>query len=95
MKEVLELSLQIALSIAFPALVIRWDIARLATLRLSRAWNDASLWSAVVAFGPLSLIVHFARTRRSLLGLLLGLGWAAAGLLASALVAGAFEQQLF
>jgi hypothetical protein len=88
-SEVLQLSLQIALSIVFPALVIRKDLARLAPLPLSRAWNDASLWSAVVAFGPLSLIVHFTRTRRSLLGLLLGLLWAAANLVISALSASA------
>lgn len=92
MKEVLELSLQIALSVAFPALVVRRDIARLAPLRLARAWNDASFWSAVVAFGPLALIVHFARTRRSLLGLLLGLGWAAAGIFLSGLVSSGLEQ---
>ena len=91
MKEVLQLSLQIALSVALPALVIRKDMARLTPLRLSRAWNDASLWSAVVGFGPLSLIVHFTRTRRSLVGLLLGLGFAAGSLLVSALVANACE----
>lgn len=87
MKEVLGLSLQMALSIAFPVVVIRRDIARLPPTRLSRAWNDASLWSAVVTFSPLSLIVHFARTRRSLLGLLLGLLWALASLFASWLLA--------
>jgi hypothetical protein len=90
-KEVLQLSLQIALSVAFPALVIRWDIERLAALRLSRAWNDASFWSAVVAFGPISLIVHFTRTRRSLLGLTLGLVWALGNLVASAVVVSACE----
>jgi hypothetical protein len=89
--EVLKLSLQIALGIAFPALVIKKDLARLGPLPLSRAWNDASLWSAIVAFGPISLIVHFTRTRRSFLGLALGLGWALASMLVSALGASAFE----
>lgn len=74
-----------AVSILFPAFVIKKDLARLAPLPLSRAWNDASLWSAIVAFGPISLVVHFTRTRRSLLGLLLGLAWAAGSLLLSAL----------
>ena len=92
MFEVLQLSLQIALGIAFPALVIKKDLNRLEPLFLSRAWNDASLWSAIVAFGPVSLIVHFARTRRSLRGFLLGMAWAAANVLASAVGASALEQ---
>lgn len=92
MSEVLQLSLQLALSILFPVLVIRRDLARLAPLGLSRAWNDASLWSAVVTFGPISLVVHFARTRRSLLGLGLGLLWAAGAILVSWLLAGVCEQ---
>ena len=80
-------SLQIALGIALPALVIKKDLLRLEPVKLARAWNDASLWSAVVAFGPICLIVHFARTRRSLWGLVLGLLWAALVLVLSALVA--------
>jgi hypothetical protein len=92
LTEVLALSLQFALSILFPVLIIRKDLARLAPLPLSRAWNDASLWSAVVTFGPISLIVHFARTRRSLFGLLLGLLWAGAAIALSWLVASACEQ---
>lgn len=92
MKEVFQLSLQIALGVLFPALVIRRDLAQLAPLPLSRAWSDASLWSAVVAFGPISLIVHFARTRRSLLGLVLGVGWAAGCVVLSSLLASTCEQ---
>lgn len=80
-------ALQIALGIALPVWVIRRDLRRLGPERLSRAWPDASIWSAVAAFGPLSLVVHFARTRRSLLGFGLGIGWAAIALLAGALVA--------
>lgn len=91
MSAVLGLSLQIVLGIAFPALVIRRDLAHLSADRLALAWNDASLWSAVVTFGPLSMIVHFARTRRSLTGFALGVGWAIVGLLASALVGSLFS----
>jgi len=87
---VLALSLQIVLGIMLPALVIRRDLSQLSSEQLAQAWNDASLWSAVVTFGPLSMIVHFARTRRSVLGLALGLGWAVVGLLASALVGALF-----
>ena len=88
MKAVLELSLQIALGIVFPALIIKKDLARLSPVPLSRAWNDVSLWSAVVVFGPICLLVHFARTRRSLYGFLLGLAWLAACGLASGLLSG-------
>lgn len=84
--KVLELSLSIALSIGVPAWILRRDLRGLTGERLARAWNDASLWSAVVAFGPLSLLVHFARTRRSWQGALLGLFWMAAALFASWLV---------
>ena len=76
MIEVLLLCLQLALGIALPFWIIRRDLGRAPASVLARSWNDASLWSAVVAFGPLSLIVHFARSRRSLLGFALGLGWA-------------------
>lgn len=89
--EVLELCLQIALGIAFPALVIRKDVLRLSAVMLARAWNDASLWCAVVTFGPLSLLVHFTRTRRSLWGLLLGVGWATADVLATLLLSLALQ----
>jgi len=84
--EVLHVLFQLAVGIAVPALVIRRDLARLAPERLARSWNDASLWSAIVAFGPVAVVVHFTRTRRSLVGLLLGLGWAGVPLAASALV---------
>lgn len=84
------LSLQIMLGIVLPALVIRRDLAQLPSEQLALAWNDASLWSAVVTFGPLSMIVHFARTRRSLFGFALGVGWAMVGMLASALVSALF-----
>jgi hypothetical protein len=63
------------LGIAVPATIVRWDVARLSGERLARAWPDASLWSAVVVFGPLCLPVHFIRTRRNWVGL--GLGVAA------------------
>jgi hypothetical protein len=87
---VLALTLQIVLGIALPAAVIRRDLAQLSAERLALAWNDASLWSAVVTFGPLSMIVHFARTRRSLPGFALGVGWALVGIVASALVGALF-----
>jgi len=85
--ETLAVALQIALGIALPVWVIRRDIGKLTAERLSRAWPDASIWSAVAAFGPLALVVHFARTRRSLVGFGLGIGWTAIALVAAALLA--------
>ena len=67
------------LGIALPACIVRFDTRRLDADRLARAWPDTSFWIAVVAFGPLCIPVHFWKTRRSLLGLVLGLIW---GLLA-------------
>ncbi|HEY0464954.1 MAG TPA: hypothetical protein VGC79_12120, partial [Polyangiaceae bacterium] len=55
--------------------------------RLARAWTDASFLSAVVAFGPLALPVHFAKTRRSLTGFGLGVGLAVLSLATQALAA--------
>lgn len=75
MGEVLLYTLSFALGIAIPALIVRRDLTRLTGEPLARAWPDASLWAAVVVFGPLCLPVHFIRTRRSLLGIALGIGW--------------------
>ena len=68
-------SLSFALGIAVPAVIVRRDLARLSGERLARAWPDASLWSAVVVFGPLCLPIHFIRTRRGWVGLGLGAFW--------------------
>ena len=80
MRDVISVAIQIALGIAVPVWVIRRDLRGLSAERLSRAWLDSTVWSAVVAFGPLALIVYFTRTRRSFLGFGLGLLWAAATL---------------
>ena len=73
MSEVFILVLSFVLNAALPYFVVRYDVARLSEERLARAWPDASFLAAVFVFGPLSLPVHFTKTRRSLLGLLLGL----------------------
>ena len=90
MAEIALFCLQLALGIVLPWLIVRRDLARLDAERLGRAWNDASFWCAIVVFGPLSLPFHFVKTRRSPLGVLLGIGWmalsvAAIGLIASAI----------
>jgi hypothetical protein len=86
MLDVIHLCLQLTLSLLGPACIIRRDLTHLAPDRLARAWNDASLWAAVAAFGPLSLLVHFARTRRTVRGGLVGLCWAFVVLAVAALL---------
>lgn len=75
MGEVLLFTLSFVLGIAVPALIVRRDIARLAGEQLSRSWPDASLWAAVVVFGPISVPIHFLRTRRSIVGIGLSVVW--------------------
>jgi hypothetical protein len=77
MRDVLLLTLQLLLGVIVPALVVRRDLRRLPPPLLARAWPDASVWSAAYLVSALAVIVHFTRTRRSLVGFLLGLGWCA------------------
>jgi hypothetical protein len=74
--EVLLLSFDLALGIVVTWWILRFDYRRLDDRRLARSWNDASFWNAVVMFGPLCLPFHFTKTRRSLLGFAIGVGWA-------------------
>jgi hypothetical protein len=76
MTSVLAVVLDLVLGVALTAWVVRFDMRRLTPERLARCWNAASFWSAVVAFGPLSIPVHFARTRRSVIGFGVGVLWA-------------------
>lgn len=75
MAEVLLFALSLALGILVPMGIVRWDLKRLTGENLARSWPDASLWSAVVVFGPLCVPVHFLRTRRSWAGLGLAAFW--------------------
>ena len=58
--------------------LLAWDERRLDDGQRARAWPVASRRCAVVVMGLLCVPVHFWRTRRSALGLLLGVGWVAA-----------------
>jgi hypothetical protein len=82
---------QIVLSVFGTAWIVRRDMARLSPERLARTWNDASLWCAVVAFGPLCLPVHFLKSRRTLGGAALGLLWMVAATAVFSLVASAVD----
>ncbi|HEX2669432.1 MAG TPA: hypothetical protein VHM25_01105 [Polyangiaceae bacterium] len=76
MFEALIVALSLIMNALLPYWIVRFDLRRLSAERLARAWTDASFLSAVVAFGPLSLPIHFAKTRRSLAGFGLGVGLA-------------------
>ncbi len=52
-----------------------WDERRMTDEQRARAWPVASRRIAVVFFSPLSLPLHFLRTRRSARGLLLAIAW--------------------
>lgn len=75
--EVLQSALAFAMGIALPHWLLRWDGRRLTREQHDRGFNDASHWAAVVGFSVLAIPVHFCRTRRSVLGLVQGLAWAA------------------
>jgi|SRR5882724_9662284 len=94
MSEVLLLALGFVLNAALPYFIVRHDLQRLSTERLARAWPDASLLSAVYAFGPLCLPVHFTKTRRTWLGFGLGLGVCALTVLGQALIVEAVSRLL-
>lgn len=89
MSDALIVVVSLVLNALVPYLIVRHDLARLSEERLSRAWTQASFLSAVYAFGPLSLPVHFTKTRRSLVGFLLGVAWLGLAVALEAAVTGA------
>lgn len=94
MFEILVVLSSLILNALLPYLIVRRDLRGLSGERLARAWTEASFLSAVVAFGPFSLPIHFTKTRRSLAGFGLGVGLGALSLagqgLAVALLSAAF-----
>jgi hypothetical protein len=63
------------ISIPAAALVIVLDERRLKGEALERCWPPASRDAAIFGLHPFCVLVHFARTRRSVWGTLLGLAW--------------------
>ncbi|HKO49875.1 MAG TPA: hypothetical protein VJV79_19225 [Polyangiaceae bacterium] len=86
MSEILLVASSLILNALLPYLIVRRDLRGLSGERLARAWTHASFLSAVIAFGPLALPVHFGKTRRSLTGFGLGVGLSVLSLAAQALV---------
>ena len=73
-----------AWSVTIPAVavIVVHDERRLTAQRLERAWppqsRDAAIFGLwLMGVHPLCVLVHFVRTRRSLLGVLVGLSWLA------------------
>ena len=87
MFETLLVALSLLLNALLPYWIVRFDLRRLSPERLARAWTHASFLSAVVAFGPFSLPIHFTKTRRSLAGFGLGVGLAVLSFAVQAAVA--------
>jgi hypothetical protein len=90
-SEVLVVASSLTLNALLPYLIVRRDLRRLSGERLARAWTDASFLSAVITFGPLSLPIHFAKTRRSLSGFGLGVGLSALALAAQGVAVALFR----
>ena len=86
LAETLLVALSLVLNSLLPYWIVKRDLAQLPKARLARAWTEPSFLSAVLAFGALSLPVHFVKTRRSLAGLGLGFGWCALVVLTQTLV---------
>lgn len=93
MTEVVELVLSAALQIYISYWVIRRDERQLSGVAWDRGFPAATFWSAVVVFGPLSIPIHFIRTRRSWAGLGLGMLWFSAAL--SVIALAGFSIELF
>lgn len=55
--------------------IVRRDMRRLPPKKLARCWNGASFGSAVLAFGPLCIVVHFIKGHGWLKGPWLGIAW--------------------
>jgi len=76
--EVLSVIFSLFGSAALVFVIVWYDERRSSLERLDRAWPVSTRLVAVMAFGPLCLPVHFWRTRRTFLGVGLGLLLAAA-----------------
>ncbi len=76
MRDVTEILVPWAVVTVFLFAILDRDEARLPGSLLARAWPPATRTLGLVYFGILAVPVHFWRTRRTFIGLVLGVGWA-------------------
>jgi hypothetical protein len=88
--EVAAILLSGAVSWTASALVIKRDEKKLDALMLARAYAPATLIASVFLFQQIAVLVHFIRTRRSVKGFFLGLGWSIAAFIPSIIVDAVF-----
>lgn len=90
-QEMVELLVSFAVTTSALFAIVVYDERRLSPEACARAWPRTSRDAALVVFGVLALPVHFARTRRSVGGLLLGLLLSVAVSALNVLVLGTLE----
>ncbi len=84
--EVVAILLSGAITWTVCAIIIKRDEKKLSEEMLARAYAPATLVASVFAFQQVAVLVHFVRTRRSVKGFFLGLGWAVLAALPALLV---------
>jgi hypothetical protein len=97
MHDVLEILVSWAVSTAFMFAVVMLDERRMDLRddpRLERAWPPSSRASAIIGFGVIALPLHFLRTRRSFVGVLLALGFTALALLIESIALAALDMAM-
>lgn len=65
--------IQLVVATGVPLAVQLWDRRRLSPAQRARSWNTATWGAALYAFGPLSMLGWCWVTRKSALGLAVGL----------------------
>jgi hypothetical protein len=77
--EVVQIVASWAATLPTVATIIVWDERRLEGEALARAWppqsRDAAIFGIYLGVPPICVLVHFVRTRRSTLGVVVGLLW--------------------
>lgn len=91
MLEVSELIASFAFTTWALFFIVLRDERRLPPHELARAWPPSTRMAALVMLGVFALPVHFARTRRTVIGFCLGLDFAIAVSVANALFLGTIE----
>jgi hypothetical protein len=95
--DALEILVAMAIKIPTGLMLLTWDekrLARRAPDQLARAWPPATRLSAMVLFPEIALILHFWRTRRSAVGVLVGVLWSVGFVLGTGLPVAAIDALL-